>query len=659
MCGIAGIINLTENSDSIVKNVSLMTNAIRHRGPDGEGFLILKSNRYILTAFGKDTPPSVISSSFNYAPKQAIDDITDDIRFVFGHRRLAIIDTSPAGHQPMCDAEKKIWIVFNGEIYNYIELREELITKGISFRTTTDTEVIIQSYLFWGEDCIKHFNGMWSFVIYDARKNIVFGSRDRVGVKPLYYYKSAKLFAFASEQKALHKLPFVQTGINPVSAAAFLAGNIEYIEHGEENMFKNIYELMPGHNFKIDLTNNSFTNWQYYTLSAQTHSFGFNQIKFNEYRDKTETLFVEAVKLRLRSDVPIGSCLSGGIDSSAIVCVTNRLNFSANKLNVFTLKFNDKAIDETGWAKYVVDQTNSQWNLVSPSSADLLHDFSEINYAQDIPIGTTGTYGQFSLMRAAKEKGIKVVLDGQGSDELFGGYLPHSFVFWKELLKNGKLHNAISEMSANGKLLFNINYFSKELIKNALPKKLFHILSFKHHYLNKEIVMQYLYSSIPRLETSMIRSTNLNSALMKEFSNARLKMYLKYEDRSSMWHSVEARTPFADDHRLTEYVFSIPGSYKIHKGINKFLLREAMKNYLPKEIKERKDKLGLVTPIQKWISEIKNDCLDFFDDSVGDYVNVKKLKSNPDRFFTVCNHADAHKVFRTISFAVWKKAFNL
>ena len=656
MCGIAGIINLTGKSDTIVKDVVLMTDAIRHRGPDGEGFMILKSNRDILTAFGRDTPPAVVSSSFNYAPKHLVNDIPDDIRLVFGHRRLAIIDTSPAGHQPMCDSEKKIWIVFNGEIYNYIELREELIAKGISFRTTTDTEVVIQSYLFWGEDCMKHFNGMWSFVIYDARKNIVFGSRDRVGVKPLYYYKSAKLFAFASEQKALHKLPFVQTGINPVSAAAFLAGNIEYIEHGEENMFKNIYELMPGHNFKIDLTNNSFTDWQYYTLSAQTHSFGFNQIKFNEYRDKTETLFVEAVKLRLRSDVPLGFCLSGGIDSSSIVCVANMLLSPENRFNVFTLKFEDKKIDETVWAKYVVDKCNAEWNLVSPTSTDLLRDFSEINYAQDIPICTTSTYGQFSLMRGVKKRGIKVILDGQGSDELFGGYLPHSFVFWKSLLKSGKVSDAFSEMSANGKLLSNTKFFMKEYVKSFLPAK---VRSTNSWYINEELSAQYIASHIPLLERSIITSSTLNQALKREFSNARLKMYLKYEDRSSMWHSIEARTPFADDHRLIDYVFSVPEVYKIHEGISKYLLREAMKNYLPKEIKERKDKLGLATPIQKWISEIKNDCLDFFDDSVADYINVKKIKSNPERFFSATNHVQVHKVFRTISFAVWKKAFKL
>ena len=673
MCGIAVIINLSGNIDDITRHISSMTDTIRHRGPDGEGFLLM-SDSEIISAFGKDTPESVINSFQNYSPKVPVQSVfSDKIQFALGHRRLSIIDVSPAGHQPMCDPEKKIWIVFNGEIYNHIELREELSKKGFSFSTNTDTEVILQSYLHWGEDCVNHFNGMWSFVIYDSRKNSLFGSRDRVGVKPFYYFMDSTVFAFASEQKALLKLPFIRSGINLKAASEFLVGDIQYIERGEENMFKNIYEILPAHNFRIDLKTKSFQKWSYYSLKTNTSFSGFNEKAFECYRDETEKRLVDSVKLRLRSDVPVGSCLSGGIDSSAIVSIMGSLAADGYKINlggklkVFTLTFDDPEIDESKWAKRVVDQTHADWNLVSPTAEDLLRDFRDLNYAQDIPVCSTGTYGQFQLMRRAKEVGIKVILDGQGGDELFGGYHSHSLVFWKELLRKGKFEKFVKEASCDGKLFFNLKeiakVFSKSEFASLLPSSLqksFYKSYFKQNeFVNDAVIREYIYSGGMRSELEVSNSSSLNEALLKDFTNTRLKMYLKYEDRSSMWHSIEARTPFADDHHLVEYAFGIPGTYKIHNGVNKFILREAMRNYLPKQIKERKDKLGFVTPIDKWVKEMQNQCLDYFDDSLSDFMDVKKIKNNPDKFFSLSNHADGVRVFRMISFAIWKKIFNL
>ena len=673
MCCIAGIINLSGNIDDITRHISSMTDTIRHRGPDGEGFLLM-SDSEIISAFGKDTPESVINSFQNYSPKVPVQSVfSDKIQFALGHRRLSIIDVSPAGHQPMCDPEKKIWIVFNGEIYNHIELREELSKKGFSFSTNTDTEVILQSYLHWGEDCVNHFNGMWSFVIYDSRKNSLFGSRDRVGVKPFYYFMDSTVFAFASEQKALLKLPFIRSGINLKAASEFLVGDIQYIERGEENMFKNIYEILPAHNFRIDLKTKSFQKWSYYSLKTNTSFSGFNEKAFECYRDETEKRLVDSVKLRLRSDVPVGSCLSGGIDSSAIVSIMGSLAADGYKINlggklkVFTLTFDDPEIDESKWAKRVVDQTHADWNLVSPTAEDLLRDFRDLNYAQDIPVCSTGTYGQFQLMRRAKEVGIKVILDGQGGDELFGGYHSHSLVFWKELLRKGKFEKFVKEASCDGKLFFNLKeiakVFSKSEFASLLPSSLqksFYKSYFKQNeFVNDAVIREYIYSGGMRSELEVSNSSSLNEALLKDFTNTRLKMYLKYEDRSSMWHSIEARTPFADDHHLVEYAFGIPGTYKIHNGVNKFILREAMRNYLPKQIKERKDKLGFVTPIDKWVKEMQNQCLDYFDDSLSDFMDVKKIKNNPDKFFSLSNHADGVRVFRMISFAIWKKIFNL
>ncbi|MBI4945707.1 MAG: asparagine synthase (glutamine-hydrolyzing) [Bacteroidetes bacterium] len=673
MCGITGIIDLSGKIDGIPRHISAMTDAIRHRGPDGEGFLLM-NDAEMVSASGKDTPESVINSSFTYSPKSPVGTVSmENIQFALGHRRLSIIDVSAAGHQPMCDPDKKIWIVFNGEIYNHIELREELSQKGFSFNTQTDTEVILQSYLHWGEDCVNHFNGMWALVIYDSRKNILFGSRDRVGVKPFYYYMDSTVLAFASEQKALLKLPFVKSGINLKAVSEFLVGDIQYIERGEENMFKNIFEILPAHNFRIDLKTKSFQKWSYYTLKTNTSFSDYDETAFEQYRDETEKLLVNSVKLRLRSDVPVGSCLSGGIDSSAIVSIMGSLAGGGHKINlggklkVFTLSFDDPAIDESKWAKQVVDQTQAEWHRVSPTGNDLLRDFSDLNYAQDIPICSTGTYGQFQLMRRAKETGIKVILDGQGGDELFGGYPSHSMVFWKELLRKGRIGKFLDETSYDGKMFFNLKQIAKDfskrefvsLVPNSLQKSFYRSYFKQNEFVNEEIIHEFIRSGGIKSELEVNKSSSLNEALLKDFTNTRLKMYLKYEDRSSMWHSIEARTPFADDYTLVEYVCGIPGTYKIHNGVNKYLLREAMRNFLPKQIKERKDKLGFVTPIETWVKQIQNQCMDYFDDSLNEFMDVKNIKQNPDKFFSMSNHADGVRVFRMISFAVWKKIFNL
>ena len=257
---------------------------------------------------------------------------------------------------------------------------------------------------------------------------------------------------------------------------------------------------------------------------SNTSFSSFDEKKFLQYRDETERFLVDSVKLRLRSDVPVGSCLSGGIDSSAIVSIMGKLILNGEKinlgekLNVFTLKFDEKDIDESHWAKYAVDQTNAEWNLVKPTAQDLLKDFQDMNYAQDIPVCSTGTYGQFQLMRRAKQKGIKVILDGQGGDELFGGYMTHSIVFWRELFRRGKFSNAFSEMSANGKFLSN----KKELLKDFLKRQFVflspHVLQDPFHqnyfaqndFLNHNIIHEYVNSERQKAELAVSSSSSLN-----------------------------------------------------------------------------------------------------------------------------------------------------
>jgi asparagine synthase (glutamine-hydrolysing) len=637
-----------------------MTDAISHRGPDGEGFL-LANECSIVAAYGESTPEEIKNNRFDFSPSKHISTINIEPFLAFGHRRLSIIDLSAGGHQPMCVKEKKIWITYNGEIYNYIEIRDELEKKGYRFFTNSDTEVILNSYREWGEQCLEKFNGMWAFVIYDREKNELFGARDRFGVKPFYYYTDENMFAFASEQKALLKAEGIKTGINPKAAFDFFLKNT--MEHEEEGMFKNIFELFPSYAFRFNLQERKLIQWKYYTLPVNEKWVNFSEEKFNSAVLKTRELFFQAISLRLRSDVPIGSCLSGGIDSSAIVCTIDELrkknNSTIKKIQLFTACFDEKEIDESPYAKLVADQVNGEWNRIYPTSAELLKDFSDFTYCQDLPIWHTSGFAQYSVMRAAKNKGIKVVLDGQGGDELFAGYYPYHFRYWMDLLKQGKIKSFHNETrSFPSSLSFMIGQLTRQYGTSLIPSHLMPAV-YKNYF--KDI--RYLKPAFwKEYKTRMAYhegfSSSLNGLLAKEMYNFRLKAYLKCEDRSSMWHSVESRTPFSDDKELIEYVFSLPPNMKIRNGVNKYILRESLKGLVPEKIRERKDKIGFVAPNKRWISEIKDQLKDIFK-AQDEYLNVPLLMKEYDDFFNSPSRPDNNRVFRFISFAKWREVFGI
>jgi asparagine synthase (glutamine-hydrolysing) len=667
MCGIAGIVKLKNTSIRLSESIRLMTQAIRHRGPDGEGFMFANTHE-VATAGSNETPKSTFEGGYQYSPSKNIEEINNNFSLTFGHRRLSIIDLSPAGHQPMCTPNKQLWITYNGELYNYLELREELKQKGHHFLTQTDTEVILNAYLEWGSDCLSRFNGMWAFVIYDRTKNELFGSRDRFGVKPFYYYRDADVLAFASEQKALVKLPFIKTGINQKAVFDFFVKN--EIEMQEEGMFQNILELFPSHAFQFNLQTNQWKSWKYYSLKANESSETFNSTLLPEITERTRQLLVNAVALRLRSDAPIGSCLSGGIDSSSIVGIINHLlsqNASINvgsQLKLFTASFKNPEIDESNWAKMMVDQTKAQWNQSFPTSTELLKDLGDLIYSQDVPIWSTSTYAQYRVMQSAKENGIKVVLDGQGGDELFAGYSHHHLYHWKNLLKNLKVAEALKEMKTQDSLLNVTGAYIKKYLKEDAVKSLPAALQMQlnHSYFND---LRYLNADFLKANQSQLNISNenkinsLNGMLANEFYNTRLKTYLKCEDRCSMWHSVESRTPFADDINLIEYGFQIPGAYKIHNGITKFILREAAQNYIPVAIKNRKDKMGYNIPHNQWITEIKDELQPIFNSDLKDFINVKSLQKEYHQLFNIANQPEDKRIFKFISFAIWKKQYGL
>jgi len=646
------------------RHLQRMNQAIRHRGPDGDGFLFYSENEFT-TAYGTDTPESVKQASCAYAPKVPVEQLMEPGVLALAHRRLAILDLSENGHQPQCDPSRELWITYNGEIYNYLELREQLQNKGHVFRTRTDTEVILAAYKEWGVECVKAFNGMWSFVLFDKVKNRVFGSRDRFGVKPFYYHLSTEAFLFASEQKALLEHPAVSRSINPRALADyFIAGEIEYQEQG---IFEGILELFPSHSFTIDLRSGSFTKWVYYELKTNETYEHFQTPKFETYRNQTEDLLRDAIQLRLRSDVPVGSCLSGGIDSSSIVGIAHELlkqQQGSAPIHTFTSSFEDPRYDESKWATLVNEQTGAIPHKSVPTREELVQDLEQLVYCQDSPIWSTSTYAQYRVMKLAKDTGIKVILDGQGGDELFAGYSPYYTWYMGDMIRRLDIGSALKAVKDFDSFPQNFKSLGKDYLKlkaiHHLPVSMQLKISKAYFsdlgYVDKDLLDTYKKS---QRSTPSVLPRSLNGILHKEFVNTRLKGYLKCEDRCSMWHSVESRTPFADDHRLIEYVFQIPGAYKIHDGINKYLMREAVKPYIPAAISTRSDKMGYSTPNNRWVSEMKEEMRPYFTDTLKPYLNLDKLTKDYDAFFSIEGKPENGRIFKFMVFAVWMKVFKM
>jgi asparagine synthase (glutamine-hydrolysing) len=651
MCGIAGVVAFNNKNSGLAGMARQMNDTIRHRGPDGEGYLLISEDSEI-AAFGKDTPQAIIRSSILHKPVQSIEEKGNQ-KAILAHRRLSIIDITATGHQPLCNSSKTLWIVFNGEIYNYIELRDELKKKGHQFHTSSDTEVALASYTEWGYDCVNHFNGMWAFAIYDKSKKQLFASRDRFGVKPFYYCKDENKFAFASEQKAL--LSGGVTSFMPNDNAIFDYWLFSKTEEEEEGMFKGIYELFPSYSLTVNLETGDLKKWRYYTLP---YSDKYTDSNFNlkESTEKIQSLFLESVRLRLRSDVEVASCLSGGLDSSSIVSAIYKL--TGKGLNTFTASFHEPEMDESKWAKIVSDSTHSNAHYTYPTSAEMLKDLKDMIYCQDIPIWNTSTYAQFRVMRLIKDNGIKVVLDGQGGDELFGGYASYYFYYLREILK----HKGPGEFMKQAKKLgLSKRYFIDLALKkylNYLPSSQLLNMHLRIHpelkYLNRDFLQRNV-QGVKKEKDDYF----LNGYLNRDFNNTLLKTYLKCEDRCSMWHSVESRTPFSDDINLIEYVFSLPSSVKIVDGELKSLMRSSMHGLTPDVILNRKDKMGYLTPTRQWVADIRDDVRHLLENpALPEYLDIKNIMKDYDALFNQPNKPGEGRMFKFIAFAQWLQLFS-
>jgi asparagine synthase (glutamine-hydrolysing) len=567
MCGIFGTLSNNEINKRKLIEVSKI---LSHRGPDDEGYLLASTTEKSCQSYKGDiSPQSIVIPHISSAE--------GNYNLALLHRRLSIIDLSDLGHQPMNYANH-YWITLNGEIYNYLEIKEELKKNGYRFNSNSDTEVVLAAYLKWGTQCVERFNGMWAFALWDKENDLLFLSRDRFGVKPLYYSFIEDAFIFCSEIKGILAYKDKLPDINKDQILNFaLFGEVRMGIFNEETVFKNVKQLLPGHN--LILKNGKVQIDQYWTIHQKE-----SKLSFTESLIEFKRLFQQSLKYRMRSDVEVGACLSGGIDSSSIV--SNATFYFGKQFHTFSAIWPDESCNES----FFMQKVNEKWNciphFIQPSIESVLDVVDQEIYYQEIPLPGSSLIAQWFVMQKAQEKDIKVLLDGQGADEVLSGYPRYIIPYINELIFHLKWH----ELVINYKDLKVHGYGLKRILgiqKNKIFGKGVPILPIRQEYMvkNSKIFRQYYqYNYLP-------------DYLMNEVQNTCLPTLLHYEDRNSMAHSVEARVPFLD-YQLAEFCLNIPTQHKIKGALTKVILREAMKEVLPVEVYRRRDKIGFSTPIE-------------------------------------------------------------
>jgi len=554
MCGISGFIDSNLSNEQAEKTIGSMLESIAHRGPDARSTWI-------------------------------------NLPVVLGHNRLSIIDLSPDGVQPMHYFDSVI--VFNGEIYNYIEVREELISKGYKFSTQSDTEVILAAYREYGTSCVDKFLGMWAFALWDKKKNELFCSRDRFGIKPFYYIFENGRFYFGSEYKALKKSPLFTNDLNLDQVSRGL--QLGWVCYGEETYYTKLKSLPAACNLLYKQGDVEIN--RYWDIDATKKCTLSEEEKYNKFRE----LFLDSIRLHMRADVEIGGCLSGGLDSSAIAASVSKL-FPEINFKTFTIYYEGKdSVDERPWVNEVLKENSSLKEFTySPTDKDLIDNYERAFYHADVPLAGSSPISQYFVMQLAGKNKIRVLLDGQGSDEYLAGYMHSFYRLVGGLISKGNLLEAHKQFYAHA----SIQEFSGKKKLDSAAKSLLTVFQNENSLYNFEYRKYFpflLKSTNSDLVLKDFNSSRLNQFLYHLTFNTSLPSLLQYEDRNSMAFSIESRVPFLD-HRLVEFVFSLNDDDKFSQGITKKVLRNALKSILPSKIAGRMDKKGFVTPGEiKWL----------------------------------------------------------
>jgi asparagine synthase (glutamine-hydrolysing) len=634
MCGIAGIVALDGFDPATLVT---MTHLVKHRGPDGFGFAydLPRSQSALEVIHNENRMPGLARPVVG-----------------LGSRRLAILDLSPSGNMPMTLRDGALCVTYNGEIYNYRELRAELESLGHSFRSGSDTEVLLHAYDQWAEECVGHFNGMWSFALWDRQRQRLFCSRDRFGVKPFYYAFDGRTFYFGSEIKQLiygAKLPRVA---NARVVYHFLEQFL--FDYSDGTFFEGIQQLRGGHSLTLDLQDPLRLHvWRHWELQIRADSLASRAESdiSEEFRERWEN----AVRIRLRSDVPVGSTLSGGIDSSAVICQARKLA-PAQPFHTFSSCIEEKNLDERPFISAVSKAIGSSGHLVYPQASAFWERVDQISYHQDEPIQSGAVFAQWSVMQAARERGIPVLLGGQGGDETLCGYQKYRYFYLWQLLRQGN-----PQLLREGFLSLRNGTQSSWTLTDAsryFPAPFRTSFSVADRVCNPVFRDEFNSQRI-----SIGATTSIAERQKLDLTLSSIPSLLHLEDRNSMAHSIETRLPFLD-YKLVEFAVNCPASVKLKDGWSKWILRSVMKDAMPDEVRLRKSKLGFDVPQTRWMREgLQNGHRHLWDTQqlrMSRFLDRGKLAGETRRFLKAERRAlPTDPLFRAISLEHWARVHNV
>lgn len=622
MCGVGALLKLP-TAGITYEHLVDFNNKVNHRGPDGEGLSLFSNHQGAWSA----ADPSAW-------------------KLALTHKRLSILDLSEAGRQPMSYADETLWITFNGEIYNYIEIRDELEKDGYTFRSNSDTEVILAAYHKWGTQCFQWLRGMWAIILLDLRSNKIVVSRDRLGIKPLYIFQKPGYIALASEIKQFTSLPgYHHSGNLPVIKQYLLTG----FERSDLTFFKHIDPVLPGTYLEIDLhaltISESYSYWDPQKIKPSIRSH-------REAAALTYSAFSESVKIHLRSDVPVGCQLSGGVDSSSIFSLMDQ-HYTGDSIHSFTIGFPGFEKDEFPFVQKMLTGSRAIQHVITPSPQNFLHELDDFIAAQDSPVGSFSQYAGYVLARLIGETGVKVVLNGQGGDELFGGYWQQYYTFLFQQLKKG-----------NPFLIFGQLFGS--ILPNGNEQAIAQMPAFMKRYLNRKDNYAFNFTNsfknLPSLNyLSDFFHLTQDERRVFAIRNLILPRLLRWDDRNLMRFSVEGRYPFLD-HKVIETALTFHESALYKNGWTKYPLRTAMIHKVPEEILFRKAKWGFETPKQYWLSHIlKNDLADWIDSDkpLTQIITQESLKGMAHSFWKSNRLEDAQLLFRLFLLDRWLTKMNV
>lgn len=607
MCGLLGIVGAVARLETGAFDRALQS--LLHRGPDDHG-------------------------------------VFEGSHAILGARRLSIIDLSSSGHQPMADPQSGCVIVFNGEIYNHVELRRDLAARGHRFTSRTDTEVLLKAYVEWGSDCLSRFNGMWAFAIWDPRRNMVFLSRDRFGVKPLYYLERTGLVAFASEPKALLSLFPESRTVNKRALYRFLAMDDLYSQ--QESFYDEIRLLPPAHFAEVKGPDPCIKARRYWHLEAIASGHRSERSALGEFVE----LFEDAVKVRLRSDVPIGLSLSGGLDSSSIL---HRAAIDSGQgLTCLTAVYQDGERDELDWATRAAHPYSARVVPVISTREAWLPTLATISRHMDAPGHSPAVYPMWNIMRAARDHGIRVILEGQGADEAFGGYPRHAAAVLTQHLRRARLNSFATEYARLQKI------FPARMLIYTIMLELFPRAAsvYRRKFGARTLLREESFGPAPNAAKEIESSkdaTPLTRSLYRDFTSSILPGLLHYSDAVGMGQSVECRAPFMD-YRLVEWIFAADDACKIDKGETKRILRDYLRKVGLVAIADRKDKQGYPTPVVRWLSgddgALARDILLQPQSLIGEYCHTGSIARMIDRHARNPGSTDLH-LYKLVSTELW------